>query len=116
MSSVSVPCQSVRQVVGIDLREAVGIALLLPTSRSPPNWPQPAGAMASPQGAVEMGARRVVDQRLDEGAVRAEFIHDAARGRLVRERDEEGLVPLTLEVLDVERGVAGWETSRNSGP
>ena len=56
-----------------------------------------------------MGTCRVVDQRPDEGAVRAEFIHDAARGRLVRVRDEEGLCPVNAEVLDVERGIAAWE-------
>jgi hypothetical protein len=50
-----------------------------------------------------------VDQRPDLLAVRAEFVHDATRGRLVRERDEEGLGPLGAEVLNVEHGVAGWE-------
>ena len=38
----ALPCSG-RQVIGIDLRQALEFALLLPTSRSPPNWPQTRG-------------------------------------------------------------------------
>src|SRR5208337_2702440 len=61
-------------------------------------------------GVVQPLACWVVDQRLDEGTVGLELIHDAARGNtLVRVRDEEGLCPVDAEILDVERGIAGWE-------
>ncbi len=56
----------------------------------------------------------VVDQCLDQGTIRAEFIHDPARGRLVGKRDKERLRAIHIQILDVERSVTSGETLRIS--
>ena len=87
-----------RQVIGIDLRQAVDSVVVADEQVAAKLAPT-RGRDGEPPGSGQMNSCRVVNQRLEESAVRAEFIHDAARGRLVRERDEEGRCPVDVEVL-----------------
>jgi hypothetical protein len=104
-----------RQVIGIDLRKAGGVRVVVADEQVAAKLTLTGGRDGEPPGGVQMHARRIVDQRLDEGTVRDEFVHDAAPGRLVGEGDEEGLYPVDTEILDIERGIAGREARRIRG-
>ena len=89
--------------------------LLLPTSRSPPNWPQLAGAMVSPQGEFRccpVGSSISVLMNVPF-VVYSSTIPPG--GRLIGICDEQRLCPVDHERLDVECRVAAWKNREIRG-
>ena len=94
------------QIIGIDLGFAGAVWVIVgdkqvATKLAPTRWRD-----GQSPGGGEMDASLVGDHCLDKGAVRGEFIDDAASLRLVCVGDEDRLSAVDAELLNVERGIA----------